>query len=165
MKASNTVSRSNNPGAASDCSTEGAHADTLNRPNIQASLQLGQLEEPKVPPAAGQGAQCCQTRGGEHLSSASRLTCRPCAANRPGRIDTAFNSLPGSPDRDAGITHEFHILSAGPTVDPNARTLFLGKILTGPASATYHVEPLPPGTYYFQCDVHPTLMNGAFIVR
>ncbi len=68
-------------------------------------------------------------------------------------------------NQDAGITHEFHILTTSPTTDPNARTLFLGKILTGPASATYHVGPLPPGTYYFQCDVHPTLMNGAFIVR
>ncbi len=69
-------------------------------------------------------------------------------------------------NQDAGITHEFHILTASPTTDPNARTLFLGKILTGPASETYHVGAAsPPGTYYFQCDVHPTLMNGAFIVR
>ena len=68
-------------------------------------------------------------------------------------------------NRDAGITHSFHILTASLKADPNARTLFLGKIVTGPATVTYHVGHLPPGTYYFQCDVHPVLMNGTFIVR
>ncbi len=68
-------------------------------------------------------------------------------------------------NQDAGIAHSFHILTASPTADPSARTLFLGKIVTGPATLTYNVGSLPPGTYYFQCDVHPTLMNGTFIVR
>jgi hypothetical protein len=85
----------------------------------------------------------------------------PTALRRP---PTRLSRSPSN-NQDAGITHEFHILTASPTTDPNARTLFLGKILTGPASNTYHVGLLPLGTYYFQCDVHPTLMNGAFIVR
>jgi plastocyanin len=29
---------------------------------------------------------------------------------------------------------------------------------------TYNVGPLPPGTYYFHCDIHPTTMTGTFIV-
>ena len=32
------------------------------------------------------------------------------------------------------------------------------------SSATYKVNALPAGTYYFQCDVHPTQMNGTFVV-
>ena len=32
------------------------------------------------------------------------------------------------------------------------------------SSATYKVNALPAGTYYFQCDVHPTVMNGTFVV-
>ena len=38
--------------------------------------------------------------------------------------------------------------------------LFEGEIITGPdATADYNVPALEPGTYYFQCDVHPE-MNG-----
>ena len=37
--------------------------------------------------------------------------------------------------------------------------------VTGVASATYHVSGLKAGTYYFQCDVHPTAMFGTFIVK
>lgn len=68
-------------------------------------------------------------------------------------------------NEDSGILHSFHMLAASPAADPNARSLFTGKIVTGPASVIYRVRPLPPGMYYFQCDVHPTLMNGTFIVR
>jgi plastocyanin len=32
--------------------------------------------------------------------------------------------------------------------------------VTGPATASYHVPALKPGTYYFHCDVHPTTMHG-----
>ncbi len=41
----------------------------------------------------------------------------------------------------------------------------MGEIITGPAETTYtFTAPSEPGTYYFQCDVHPS-MNGDFIVE
>jgi LPXTG-motif cell wall-anchored protein len=43
-------------------------------------------------------------------------------------------------------------------------TLFEGDIVQGPKSLTYNVPALKPGTYHFHCEVHPNLMNGAFIV-
>ena len=42
--------------------------------------------------------------------------------------------------------------------------LFKGKIISGPEKITYNVNALPPGTYYFHCDVHPNHMNGTFVV-
>ena len=37
-------------------------------------------------------------------------------------------------------------------------------VVSGPASTTYNVPALQAGTYYFQCDIHPTQMFGTFVV-
>lgn len=43
-------------------------------------------------------------------------------------------------------------------------TIYKGEIITGPRTITYtFTAPGTPGTYYFRCDVHPT-MDGQFIV-
>jgi plastocyanin len=67
-------------------------------------------------------------------------------------------------NKDSGITHNIHIYSADPTADPNARSLFSGPLVAGPATATYRVPPLAAGRYFFHCDVHPTQMMGGFVV-
>jgi plastocyanin len=35
--------------------------------------------------------------------------------------------------------------------------LFDGQLITGPTTVDYPVDPLAPGTYYFQCVVHPQM--------
>lgn len=40
-----------------------------------------------------------------------------------------------------------------------------GALVTGPGVADYKVPALESGTYYFQCDVHPTQMNGQVVVK
>lgn len=37
--------------------------------------------------------------------------------------------------------------------------LFRGAIITGPEVLTERVDPIPAGTYYFQCDVHPNMFG------
>ena len=38
-------------------------------------------------------------------------------------------------------------------------SVFTGDIVTGPAKATYDIPALDAGTYYFRCDVHPTMIG------
>jgi plastocyanin len=66
---------------------------------------------------------------------------------------------------DPQVPHNFEIFT-----DSSASTRLGGAkntadIVTGPAKATYDVTPLKAGTFYFQCDVHPTSMNGTFVVK
>ena len=50
------------------------------------------------------------------------------------------------------------------TTSSLAETIYKGGIITGPRTITYtFTAPAVPGTYYFRCDVHPS-MNGQFIV-
>ena len=64
-------------------------------------------------------------------------------------------------NQDNGIPHTFSVYK-----DSSAsQAIFKGQTITGPATTTYtFTAPSTPGTYYFQCDVHPTQMNGQFIV-
>ncbi len=61
---------------------------------------------------------------------------------------------------DAGIDHNFAIY------DNSHRTqeFFMTGRFSGVATNAYQVQALPPGKYYFQCDVHGPAMSGVFIV-
>jgi plastocyanin len=65
-------------------------------------------------------------------------------------------------NKDSGVPHNFAVYT-----DSSATTsIFKGKIITGPAKTTYIFDaPTAPGTYFFRCDVHPTQMNGQFVVE
>jgi len=64
-------------------------------------------------------------------------------------------------NRDNGIPHNVSVY----TDSSAAEEIFVGDIVTGPARATYvFTAPETPGTYFFRCDVHPS-MNGEFVVE
>ena len=58
-------------------------------------------------------------------------------------------------NQDQGTDHNISIY----TDDSLEEALFEGELVTGPTSVTYEVPGVDAGSYYFQCDVHPT-MNG-----
>jgi plastocyanin len=61
---------------------------------------------------------------------------------------------------DAGTQHNIAVFQGSEATAP---LLFRGDLVTGPASADYTFEAPPPGTYFFHCDVHPT-MTGTLTV-
>jgi plastocyanin len=65
-------------------------------------------------------------------------------------------------NQDAGTPHNIAIYPSESQISPDA-ALFQGEIVTGPDTIDYTIPALDPGTYYFHCDVHPT-MNGSVVV-
>ncbi len=64
-------------------------------------------------------------------------------------------------NQDDGIPHNVAVYDSS----LRSEQIFVGEIITGPAETTYtFTAPSEPGTYYFQCDVHPS-MNGDFVVE
>ena len=46
-----------------------------------------------------------------------------------------------------------------------AEPIFVGDTITGPGATVYEfTAPMSSGSYFFECDVHPQYMNGAFVV-
>jgi len=66
-------------------------------------------------------------------------------------------------NKDSGVPHNFSVyqnLSTGQT-----KAIFVGQTITGPDAITYNFTAPPAGnSYFFECDVHPTIMNGTFSV-
>jgi len=63
--------------------------------------------------------------------------------------------------QDDGIPHNVAVYTDSSATEE----IFVGETVTGPETITYtFTAPEEPGTYYFQCDVHPE-MNGEFIAE
>jgi plastocyanin len=92
----------------------------------------------------------------------------PAGASASGFDKTCFAAPAGTPftikfdNSDPNVPHNVdvydslggdHLFGAQPT-----------EILTGPGTVTYKVGPQDPGSYYFQCDVHPGAMFGTFVI-
>jgi len=63
-------------------------------------------------------------------------------------------------NQDVGVPHNVAIY----TDDSAAEALFVGEIFSGPETETYQVPSLETGSYFFRCDVHPTMI-GALVVK
>jgi plastocyanin len=74
------------------------------------------------------------------------------AANQPIELDFS--------NQDPGIQHNVVIFGADPAKNPDAQPVFSGELVSGPSETPYAVPALPPGTFFFHCEVHPTTMVG-----
>jgi plastocyanin len=104
-----------------------------------------------APPTTGGGQDCEPvTNGSVSVQAAGLAFDTPCIDASPGE---AFKIEFGN--QDAGTQHNIAIF----TDDTLTKNLFKGELITGPASTTYDVPALDAGSYFFHCDVHPTMQG------
>lgn len=64
-------------------------------------------------------------------------------------------------NQDPGVPHNVGVYADEGFAEP---VFVPDGTIAGPARATYGIEPLEQGTYFFRCEVHPTTMTGTIDV-
>lgn len=104
----------------------------------------------------GQAASCSPSGTSLKISAKNIKFDKSCLAAPAGKAFTiTFDN------KDSGVPHNVDIF----TNSSATKSLFKGSTITGPKTTTYKVPALKAGTYYFRCDIHPTQMNGTFVVK
>ena len=67
-------------------------------------------------------------------------------------------------NQDDAVPHNFAVYTDD-TASEQLTSTSIGEICTGVCDNDVQFELPGPGTYYFRCDVHPTIMTGEFIVE
>jgi plastocyanin len=87
-------------------------------------------------------------------------TCLVAAAGKAFTID--FD------DQDDAATigqHNIAIFKTAADASNLDSALFTGDLVTGPAKVTYPVQALDAGSYFFHCNVHPTMTGTLAVVQ
>jgi plastocyanin len=45
------------------------------------------------------------------------------------------------------------------------KSIFIGTVITSSSIDYKFTAPTTPGTYFFRCAIHPSIMTGSFIVQ
>ncbi len=127
---------------------------TMTPSDFQAWLDKQKVEQAKQATSCAPAGTTLQVSAQQ---TAFDTKCLAAPADQPFTVD--FDN------KDVGVPHNVAIYT-----DSSATKLLGGATsatdtITGPATTTYHIKPLPPGNYYFRCDVHPTAMFGTFVVK
>jgi len=65
-------------------------------------------------------------------------------------------------DNESSLPHNLHFYEGS---DATAPSLAATQVATGPdVQKVSFTAPSKPGSYFFQCDVHPDIMTGTLVV-
>ncbi len=80
-------------------------------------------------------------------------------AEASGQVVITFDN------RDAAVPHNWAVSESEEAATSGGSAIAGSPIENGPLTQTIVFDAPEPGTYFFRCDVHPTTMTGALVVR
>lgn len=140
-------------GGGSDSPDEGASSTTA-PPGAEQAGEHGHAGQGGHGGPAGGGATCSPSGTSLSLVADNIRFDKECLAAPAGRPFTiAYENRQSLP-------HNLVILESHTATD----VMFRADIFTGPRTVTLQVPALEAGTYAFHCEVHPSQMQGTFVV-
>lgn len=99
----------------------------------------------------------------EREAEANRPEVAVSAANLAFDTDELHLAAGGTVIEFDNADSQPHNIAIYPSEEELNESLFKGEIIDGGASTTYEVGAIEAGTYYFHCDVHPTMQGEAVV--
>jgi plastocyanin len=113
------------------------------------------------------GATAAKT-GTAASGGATKLTLSTASGSTIAFDETTLNAPAGAQvtvtyNNMSNVAHNVHFFNGK---DASAPSLGMTQVEAGPTTQTVSfTAPSTPGSYYFQCDVHPQQMNGMLVVQ
>jgi plastocyanin len=67
-------------------------------------------------------------------------------------------------NEDTGIQHTWALFTDSSAAQRLGGAASPSEAITGPDEKTYQLKALQPGSYFYRCDIHPTVMTGTLVV-
>jgi mono/diheme cytochrome c family protein/plastocyanin len=116
-----------------------------------------------TPAAGGTPAAAAATPTAPAGSTELKLVAKNLALDAATLTGVAGKELTVTYDnQDAGTPHNIHFFKGA---DGTAPSIANTDMAAGPVVQTLKIGPLDAGSYYYQCDVHPTTMIGVLTVQ
>ena len=111
-------------------------------------------------PSAPSTANC-----GKNGKIALDETAQGIAFQQPCLVAPAEKAFTINFDNKDPVQHDISIYPSSTKLTPSDALFYsFSKPTNGGTTQPYNVGPLPAGTYFFQCDFHPTQMTGTFAI-
>jgi outer membrane protein assembly factor BamB/plastocyanin len=132
-------------------------------------IPLPPATSPTPPPSEGGPATPAANGGSSAAGTALRISTDP---NTGGGIKYNTDTLTAPPNtkvtltysNNAAVIHNWHLYNGS---DAKAPSIVQTPLMAGPNDnqSVQFTTPAQAGSYYFQCDVHPTQMFGHLVVK
>jgi plastocyanin len=132
-------------------------------------IPLPPATSPTPPPSEGGPATPAANGGSSAAGTALRISTDP---NTGGGINYNTDTLTAPPNtkvtltysNNAAVIHNWHLYNGS---DAKAPSIAQTPLMAGPNDnqSVQFTTPAQAGSYYFQCDVHPTQMFGHLVVK
>jgi plastocyanin len=134
-------------------------------PQSGPSGQPSGQPSPPGSPGPSPGAPACQPSGSTNITVTA-----PVGAAVNGFAEKCL-AVPAGKDftvtfknDDTGVAHTWAVFKDSTAAARLGGATSPTDSTTGPAEKTYQLKALQPGTYFYRCDIHPTVMTGTFVV-
>lgn len=147
--------------------------DSINQNLVVATTSSGQLalafsplpQRAPTPGPSTTGPACAPSGSSTAIAVAAPTGAsasgfdKKCLAVAAGKAFTVTFS-----NDDTGVPHNWALFSDAAATQRVGGAPSPGDIVAAGSKQTYNLKALQAGTYYFHCDIHPTTMNGTFVV-